>query len=102
MIAFWESESEGRKVFYQSITGEDTGEVVLGIPAPNYRSFGFAIMSSGSSRDFVANMDSPNFIVKFDRGRIVGIEQLDNHDQGSEGTSLSPLKPRFRNNAEHT
>ena len=29
MIAFWESESEGRKVFYQSITGEDTGEVVL-------------------------------------------------------------------------
>ena len=33
MIAFWESEFEGRKVFYRSITGEDTGEVVLMIPA---------------------------------------------------------------------
>ena len=44
-------------------------------------------------------MDGPTFTVKFDLGRIVGIDQPDNHDQGSEGMSLSPLKPRFRNNA---
>ena len=29
MIAFWESELEGRKVFYRSITAGDTGEDVL-------------------------------------------------------------------------
>lgn len=33
MIAFWESELEGRKVFYHSITAEDTGEDVLVISA---------------------------------------------------------------------
>jgi hypothetical protein len=33
MIAFWESESEGRKVFYHSITREDSGEDVLTLSA---------------------------------------------------------------------
>jgi len=33
MIAFWESESEGLRVFYHSITGEDTGEDILTISA---------------------------------------------------------------------
>ena len=36
MIAFWKSESESREVFYQSITGEDTGEIILGIPILGY------------------------------------------------------------------
>ena len=46
-------------------------------------------MSSGSSLDFVADMDSPTFTVKFDLVRMMGIEQRENHDKGSEGTSLS-------------
>jgi len=29
MIAFWESELEGRKVFYHSITASDTGEDIF-------------------------------------------------------------------------
>jgi hypothetical protein len=33
MIAFWESEMEGRKVFYHLITTEDTGEDVFVISA---------------------------------------------------------------------
>ena len=33
MIAFWESELEGREVFYHSITKEDTGEDVSEVSA---------------------------------------------------------------------
>jgi len=33
MIAFWESELEGRKVFCYSLTAEDTGEDILVISA---------------------------------------------------------------------
>jgi len=33
MIAFWESDSEGLRVFYHSITEEDTGEDFLTISA---------------------------------------------------------------------
>jgi len=33
MIAFWESELDGREVFYHSITGEDTGEDVFEVSA---------------------------------------------------------------------
>lgn len=62
MIAFWESESEGRTVVYHSITREDTG----------------------SSREFIADIDTPTFTVKFDVCTIVGIEPLDDHDEASQ------------------
>lgn len=94
---FLESEFEGRKVFYHSITAEDTGEDVLTM----------------TTRITIAHLDLlcrqaqastlwltwTTFTVKFHRCRAVRIEQLDNYDQGSEGTSLNSVKPQFRSNA---
>ena len=97
MIAFWESELEGRKVFYHSITAEDTGEDVLVIY--DYCLFGFE-MSSGLSREFVADIGSPTFTVEFIVCTIAGVERLDDHDQVSEGASSCSARLQFRINIE--
>ena len=46
-----------------------------------------AYMGSGLSREFVADVDSPTFTLKFVICMIADVERLDDLDQVSEGTS---------------
>jgi len=52
-------------------------------------------MSSGLSHEFIADIDSPTFTLKFIICTIAGIERLDDLDQVSEGTSSCSVKLRF-------
>jgi len=54
---------------------------------------------SGSTCEFIADVDSPTLTVKFAKVRatVMGLlERLDDHDQGPDGMFFYLLRSRFR------
>ena len=71
---------KGLKVFYHSITAEDTGEDVLTMTTR----ITIAHLDLLCRQAQASTLWQPN-LYNFHRCRAVGIEQLDNYDQGDSG-----------------